>query len=166
MVKIITHIKRGPIGKWRDVDCHSDQQHIGQTWLIRMAHTVQWRHNGCDGVSNHQPHYSLLNRLFRRRSKKTSKLRVTCLCVRGIHRWPVNSPHIWPVTRTMFPFDDVIMFKAHLEIYGNPVHKNMWNGMEEKVHRVVKFSSLGAGLGWGQGVLIQGNKQEVSKMSW
>ena len=30
--------------------------------------------------------------------------------VRGIHRWPVNSPHKGPVTRKMFPFDDVIMF--------------------------------------------------------
>ena len=30
--------------------------------------------------------------------------------VRGIHRWPVNSPHKWPVTRKMFPFDDVIMY--------------------------------------------------------
>ena len=29
--------------------------------------------------------------------------------VRRIHRWPVNSPHKWPVTRKMFPFDDVIM---------------------------------------------------------
>ena len=29
--------------------------------------------------------------------------------VRGIHRWPVNSPQKWPVTRKMFPFDDVIM---------------------------------------------------------
>ena len=28
---------------------------------------------------------------------------------RGIHRWPVNSPHKRPVTRKMFPFDDVIM---------------------------------------------------------
>ena len=28
--------------------------------------------------------------------------------VRGIHRWPVNSPHKWPVLRKMFPFDDVI----------------------------------------------------------
>ena len=27
----------------------------------------------------------------------------------GIHRWPVNSPHKWPVTRKMFPIDDVIM---------------------------------------------------------
>ena len=29
--------------------------------------------------------------------------------VKGIHRWPVNSPHKGPVTRKMFPFDDVIM---------------------------------------------------------
>ena len=29
--------------------------------------------------------------------------------VRGIHRGPVNSPHKWPITRKMFPFDDVIM---------------------------------------------------------
>ena len=29
--------------------------------------------------------------------------------VRGIHRGPVNSTHKWPVTRKMFPFDDVIM---------------------------------------------------------
>ena len=28
----------------------------------------------------------------------------------GIHRWPVNSPHKWPVTREMFPFDDVIIW--------------------------------------------------------
>ena len=31
-----------------------------------------------------------------------------------IHRGPVNSPHKWPVTRKMFPFDDVIMFEPHL----------------------------------------------------
>ena len=32
--------------------------------------------------------------------------------VRGIHQGPVNSPHKWPVTRKMFPFDDVIMTNA------------------------------------------------------
>ena len=42
--------------------------------------SLHWRHNGRDSVSNHQPHDCLLNRLFRRRSKKTSKLRVTGLC--------------------------------------------------------------------------------------
>ena len=34
--------------------------------------------------------------------------------VRGIHRRPVNSPHKWPVTRKMFPFDDVIMTLSNL----------------------------------------------------
>ena len=42
--------------------------------------SLQWRHNGRDGVSNHQPYDYLLNRLFRHRSKKTAKLRVTGLC--------------------------------------------------------------------------------------
>ena len=32
----------------------------------------------------------------------------------GIHRGPVNSPHKWPVTRKMFPFDDVIMTKTYM----------------------------------------------------
>ena len=72
-------------------------------------HPLLWRHNGRDGVSNHQPHDCLLNRLFRRRSKQTSKLRVTGLCVG-------NSPHKRSVTRKMFPFDDVIMIIIILEI--------------------------------------------------
>ena len=41
---------------------------------------LQWRHNEHDGVSNHRRLYCLLNRLFRRRSKRISKLRVTGLC--------------------------------------------------------------------------------------
>ena len=32
--------------------------------------------------------------------------------MRGIHQGPVNSQHKWPVTRKMFPFDDVIMIKC------------------------------------------------------
>ena len=50
--------------------CHHEK------WL----NTLQWRHNGRGSVSNHQPHDCLLNRLFRRRSKKTPKLRVTSIC--------------------------------------------------------------------------------------
>ena len=46
------------------------------TWSI----SLRWRHNDHDGVSNHQPYDRLLNRLFGRRSMKTSKLRVTGLC--------------------------------------------------------------------------------------
>ena len=70
--------------------------------------SLHWRSNDHDGVSNHQPHGCLLNRLFSGRSKKTSKLRVTGLCV-GNSPGPVNSPHKGPVTRKMFPFGDVIM---------------------------------------------------------
>ena len=42
--------------------------------------TLQWRYNGRDCASNHQRLYCFLNRLFKARSKKTSKLRVTGLC--------------------------------------------------------------------------------------
>ena len=74
----------------------------------KVGMTLHWRHNDHGGVSNHQPHDCLLNRLFRRRSKKTPKLRVIGLCA-GNSPGPVNSPHKWPVKRKMFPFDDVIM---------------------------------------------------------
>ena len=61
----------------------SDVQH----WLhyssgksAKSPITLQWRHNEHDGASNHQPHDCLLSRLFRRRSNKTSKLRLTGIC--------------------------------------------------------------------------------------
>ena len=46
----------------------------------KAPQALRWRHNERDCVSNHQPYGCLLNRLFRRRSKKTSKLRLTGLC--------------------------------------------------------------------------------------
>ena len=48
----------------------------GRRFIIQS----QWRHNERHGVSNHKPHECLLNCLFRLRSKKTSKLRVTGFC--------------------------------------------------------------------------------------
>ena len=83
---------------------------------------LQWRHNGFDGLPNHQPHDCLLNHLFRRRSKKTPKLRVTGLCAGNS---PVNSPHKWPVTWKMFPFDDVIMYAVihHLSFVQNQCYR-------------------------------------------
>ena len=42
---------------------------------------LRWRRNEHNGVSNHQPHDCLCNRLFGRRPKEISKLRVTGLCV-------------------------------------------------------------------------------------
>ena len=46
-----------------------------------IVSTLQWRHNERYGVSNRQVHNCLLKLLFRRRSKKTSKLSITGLCV-------------------------------------------------------------------------------------
>ena len=62
---------------------HVSGKHYGFKISFILIVTLQWRHNERDGVSDHQTHDSLLNRLFRRRSKKTSKLRVTDLCVRN-----------------------------------------------------------------------------------
>ena len=89
--------------------------------ISRASTTLQRRHNDHDRGSNHQPHGCLLNRLFRRRSKKTSKLRVTGLCV-GNSPGPVNSPHKWPVTWKMFPFDFVIMKANELSLEQNGRH--------------------------------------------
>ena len=49
--------------------------------LCMYTLSLQWRYNGRDGISNHQPHGCLLTSLFRRKSKKTSKLCITGLCV-------------------------------------------------------------------------------------
>ena len=63
-----------------------------------------WGHDEHDGVSNNQ----LNDCLLRRRSKKHQRS-ASLAFVRGIHRWPVNALHKGPVTRKVFPFDDVIM---------------------------------------------------------
>ena len=72
--------------------------------------TLQWRHNGRDGVSNHEPHDCLLNRLFRCRSKKTSKLRAT-----GLYAW--NSPLTgeFPAQMASNAENDSIWWSHHLQ---------------------------------------------------
>ena len=61
------------------VQTHVHELPYNTAWL-HIWLSLRWRHNDHAGVSNHQPHGCLLNRLFRRKSKKTSKLRVTGLC--------------------------------------------------------------------------------------
>ena len=75
------------------IKCHVRKALINNmnynTISLKMPPSVSWEthnsytracYNGRDGVSNHQPHDCLLNRLFRRRSKKTPKLRVIGIC--------------------------------------------------------------------------------------
>ena len=78
---------------------------VSKTSTLSKEHSfaLHWRHNDHGGVLNHQPHGCLLNRLFRRRSKKSSKLRVTGHCAG-------NS------------FDDVIMVSRKSMMLPVPVH--------------------------------------------
>ena len=77
-------------------------------WRSDFRHTLQWRHNGRDSVSitSLTIVYSIVYPDADQRKHQSS---ASLAFVRGIHRGPVNSPHKWPVTRKMFPFDDVIM---------------------------------------------------------
>ena len=90
-----------------------DLQQVSAGWVKGLAldpnqrWPLQWRHNEHDGASNHQPYDCLLNRLFRRRSKKTSNLRATGLCD-GNSPLTGEFPSQWASNTEMFPFDDVI----------------------------------------------------------
>ena len=75
--------------------------------LVDMGMPLRWCQNERNGISNHQPHDCLVNRLFRHRSKKTSKLWVSSLC-EGKSPVTGDSLHKGPVMRKMFPFGDVI----------------------------------------------------------
>ena len=71
-----------------------------RTWF---HDTSQWRHNERDGVTIV---YSTVHSGADQRKHQSS---ASLAFVRGIQRWPVNYPHKGPVTRKMFPLDDVIM---------------------------------------------------------
>ena len=51
--------------------------------------------------------------------------------MRGIHRWPENSPHKGPVTRKMFPFDDVIMWPGNAHTTENK--RSIWHQFDNFV---------------------------------
>ena len=80
--------------------------------------------NERDGVLNYQHHDCLRNRLCADQKKHQSS--VSQAFVRGIHWWPVNSPHKGPVTRKMFPFDNVIMFLLIILINAEATANFVW----------------------------------------
>ena len=96
---------------------------------------LRWRHNGHDGVSNHQPHHCLLNRLFGCRSNKTSKPRVTGLCAGnspGTGEFPAqmasNAENV--SYEIMFPFDDVIMDYSHNSACKHTHYRNITSDLQ------------------------------------
>ena len=94
---------------------------------------LQWRHNECDVISNHQPHDCLLNRLFRHKSKKTSKLCITGL-FEGNSPMTGEFPKQRPVMQKMFPFDDAIMICSTQDFELDPsLKKGVKDLLEEMV---------------------------------
>ena len=82
---------------------------------------LQWRHNEPDGISNHQPHDCLHNRLFGRRSKETSKLRFIGLYVGNspvigefLAQWACNAENV------------SIWWRHHASMGNNLVAGNWW----------------------------------------
>ena len=89
-----------------------------KTSRFRFPESLEWRYNTRLGVSNHRYLDCLLNRLFIHTPKKISKLRVTDLC-EGNPPEPTDTggfPQKGPVTRKLFPFDDVIMFPCYVTV--------------------------------------------------
>ena len=70
--------------------------------------TLQWCHNGRDGVSNHR-HLDCSPTVCSGADQRKHQSCASLTFVRGINRSPVNSPHKGPVTRKIFLFHDVIM---------------------------------------------------------
>ena len=84
---------------------HSNSQTVCKiSWNV----TLLWRHNGHSSVSNHSLTIVYAT-VYSDADQSKHQTSASLAFVRGIHRGPVNSPHKGPVTRKMFPFDDVIM---------------------------------------------------------
>ena len=80
--------------------------------------TLQWRHNEHDGVSKSPSSWLFAQPLVMVQIQETPTPRVTSLCEDPPPpRWPVDSPHKWPVTRTMFS-----IWWCH--------HERLWNGTQ------------------------------------
>ena len=76
--------------------------------------------------------------------------------VRGIHRGPMNSQHQWPVTRKMFPFDDVIRILSHIW----RLHM-LWCCMGTE-----SFETIRRSVSWIWLVLANGQVQVHGAVSW
>ena len=75
-------------------------QHV--CWHVVDPATLRWRHNGRDSVT------IIYSTVYSDTDQRKHQSSASLVFVWGIHRGQVNSPHKWPVTRKMFPFDDVI----------------------------------------------------------
>ena len=88
-------------------------KHAWNVWLHYNAHLMVYHHNDvtmgakASQITSLTIVNSIVNSDADQRKPQSS---ASLVFVSGIQQGPVNSPHKWPVTRKIFPFDDVIMF--------------------------------------------------------
>ena len=103
-------------------------------WLISFMSfrvTSQWRlHHYTDSIiSTMAFQRNSLTIVYWGADQRKLQSSASLAFVRGIHRWPVNSPHKGPVTRKMFPFDDVSMINpavSETQIQKNTCKYDKW----------------------------------------
>ena len=81
--------------------------------------------------------------------------------VRGNHRGPVNSPHKWPVTRKMFPFDDVIIYVYRID--SDISHVELFSQHYSCCQTIVNFHSTAIIL---VGTSKTGNGTDINGCHW
>ena len=87
---------------------------------------------------------------------------VSLAFVQEIHWWPVNSPHKRPVTRKMFPFDDVIMSESSTHVMQFPAYVQENNHASNPQSNLHNNSSHG---GWDNADNSKLNPQQYGKMT-
>ena len=132
-----TEVECGGCGVEADEHVEEEQHHVALTGILEeLAEQVHHR-RGCPSELRYIYHYNdeIMGVMASQITSPTSvystvysgvdqrkhnsgvdqrkhKSSVSLAFVWGSHRGPVNSPHKWPVTRKMFPFDDVIMMRS------------------------------------------------------
>ena len=72
-----------------------------------LQNSLRWRHDERTSLT------IVYSTVYSDANQRKHQSSASLAFVRGIHRGPLNSPHKWPVTRKMFPFNDVIMWQPH-----------------------------------------------------
>ena len=95
--------------------------------VLTLEHYIrlQWRHNEHDMASQITTITTVsivCSTVCSGADQRIHQSSASLAFVRGIHRWPVDSPHKGPVTRKMFPFDDVIMTKGVMQYITSQNH--------------------------------------------
>ena len=120
---VMWHIVLSWMMTW--INCYSNSRVVGDSrqydvkslqWIIRAARAVPvvrcHHYNGVimNAMASQITSLTIVYpTVYSGADQRKHQSSASLAFVRGIHRWPVNSPHKGSVTRKMFPFDDVIM---------------------------------------------------------